>query len=481
MDGRLLIKILGGLSVALGVILLVPACFSLFDGDTHTITLTLCSVATISLGALAWFSCARYNADLNNRTSFALVTFSWMSACVIGAIPFYTTGTVSSFVDALFESVSGFTGTGATVIANVEGADRAVLLWRSMTQWLGGMGIILFFVAVLPTLGVGGVQLFRAEVAGPQKDRITPRVRETARKLWILYLSFTLLLAFFLSQAGMSVFDAVNHAFTTLATGGFSTKNSGIAWFNRAEIDYILTIFMIVGSISFSLHYRFIVQRDARAIVDTELKWYAGIVVGATIVMTYFLHHNIYASLKESFRHGLFVVASIISSTGFSNHDYVNWPPITNFIIVLLMVMGGMSGSTAGGVKCIRLVAAFKQLIKQLIQTIHPSAILTIKANDHSIPEHVIDAIWGLLFLYFLAFSVGAAVLCIQGYDLLTASTATFSALSNIGPALGQLGPTTHFGDLPSLSKLTLTACMLLGRLEFFTILVVFTIAFWKK
>lgn len=465
-----------------GLLILLPATFSVLDSDHYTFEFFITSAICQLLGLSLFLSQRNYHAELNHRTALALVTFAWVFSGLVGAVPFLLSDSVSSPVDAVFESVSGFTGTGASIIVDVEKLDRGVLFWRSLTQWLGGMGIIVFFVAVLPTLGFGGVQLFRAEVAGPQKDRITPRVRETARKLWVIYLSLTTILAVILCQLGMPWFDALNHSFTTLATGGFSTRNNGIAAFDSAAIDYVLAIFMLLGAISFSIHYRVFLQRDGSALNDTELKWFLGIIAGTFLISFVCLYVEVYSdNAAYAARMAFFTVCTIISTTGFSHQDHAAWPPLLQVIIVLLMVMGGMSGSTAGGLKCIRLAAAFKQLVKQLMQVVHPKAVLTIKANGHSIPEHVIDAIWGLIFLYFLVFSVAAALLCAQGVDLVTSSSAVFSALSNIGPALGELGPTSNYANLTDLSKVTLIACMLMGRLEFFTALVIITPAYWRR
>jgi len=481
MNVRALVKILGGQCVLLGLVFLAPTAFSYLDRDNYSGVFLAISIGCLVIGALMLLSQRNFRAELDARTSLALVTLAWVLAGVVGALPFYLSGVLPSFIDALFESISGFTGTGASVIRDVESVDRGLLLWRSLSQWVGGMGIIVFFVALLPALGLGGVQLFKAEVAGPQKDRLTPRVTETARKLWLLYVAFTVALTLALFQAGMPLFDAINHAFTTLATGGFSIKNNGIAFYNNAAIDYLIAAFMLVGAINFGLHYRFLVLKDIRAFADTELRWFFAIIAGATLAIAAVVHGAVYQAPQEALRHAFFTVASVASSTGYTNHDFVDWPPLTHVVIVLLMVMGGMSGSTAGGIKCIRIVAAFKQLNRQLRQVVHPKAIIPIKANNHIVPESVIDAIWALIFLYLLVFTMSALILTSQGLDLVSATTGSFSALSNIGPGLGDLGPMANYAGLPDVSKVTLIVCMLLGRLEFFTVLVLFTPTYWRR
>lgn len=476
-----LLKLLGTLLVVYGLVLLIPALFSWIDRDQHTDIFLACSLGCLTTGGLVHALLRKRGQELNTRTGFALVTLAWVVSSLVGALPYLLSATLPSPVDAVFESMSGFTGTGASVISDVETVDRGILLWRSLTQWLGGMGIIVFFVALLPALGFSGVQLFKAEVAGPQKDRLTPRVKETAQKLWVIYVIFTIACGLALAQAGMPWFDALNHALTSIATGGFSTKNAGVAAFDSAAIDYILAIGMVLGAISFGLHYRLLVLRDAKALRDTELRWFGAILVLAVLVVFASLVGYELFGTKDALRHSVFQVVSIATSTGFSHQDFALWPPVTQLMLVLLMVMGGMSGSTSGGIKCIRLVAAFKQLSRQLIQVVHPKAIIPVKANQHVIPEPIIDAIWGLLFMYFLVFSIAAGILATQGMDLVTATSASFSALSNVGPGLGAVGPATTYAALTDISKLTLTLCMLLGRLEFFTVLVLFTPAFWRK
>ncbi|MCB0332915.1 MAG: hypothetical protein KDD55_05405 [Bdellovibrionales bacterium] len=481
MDIRILIKVLGGLLVILGVLLCIPAVFSALSEQTSVMVFLSIAVGSTLLGMLMWNSQRNYRSELNHRTGFAVVTFSWITASFIGALPYFFTNTLPHFLDAFFESVSGFSGTGASVLTFLDGQDRAILLWRSMTQWIGGMGIIVFFIAILPILGLGGVQLFKAEITGPQKDKITPRVRETAKRLWLLYVAFTGVLAVCLWLAGMSGYDALNHAFTTTSTGGFSTHNNGVAHFQSPAIDYILILFMALSSINFSLHYRFLLLRDKAALFSTELKWYLSILLIASLVITFSIWQPHESLLSESFRESLFTVICTASSTGFTNIDYLPWPVGVHFILILLMAMGGMSGSTAGGLKCIRIVASMKQLAKELKQVIHPNAVLTVKADDHSIPANIISAIWGFIFLYFFIFALITLILVYQDLDLISASTATFSALSNIGPAFGSLGPYDNYSELTAVSKTVLCGAMLLGRLEFYTVLVILTPEYWRK
>lgn len=480
MDLRIIIKLLGGLLSLLSLTLLVPGLYGMTHQEPAGSNLIMSAIGCSLIGALAYLSQKKYRKELNHRTGIALVGLAWIGTAIIGAIPFYLSDPSLHFLDALFESTSGFTGTGASILTDLESTPRTILLWRSMTQWIGGMGIVLFFIAILPIFGLGGVQLFRAETPGPSKDKITPRVRDTAKMLWGLYLGLTLILAFCLYVAGMSPFDAINHAMTTTSTGGFSTKSTGIAHFNNPLIEDILIIFMLLCSINFALHFRLFLSGSVSALFSTEARWYFTIIVIAVSIFTLTLWQS-EGTFIESFREAAFTVICTASSTGFTNVDYTSWPVGLHFLLILLMVMGGMSGSTAGGLKCIRIVTAIKQLLKELKRVVHPRALYAIKINQHAVSDDVINAIWGFIFLYITVLITVSSILCFQGLDLVSATTASISALSNIGPALGELGPYDNYAALPLISKSALIAGMLLGRLEFYTIIVLFTVEYWKK
>ncbi len=480
-DIRILIKLLGGLLVIFGVLLCIPATFSVFHDLSIAHVFAYPSITCGVLGYLLFLSQQNYTRDLNHRTGFAVVAVAWLTACAIGALPYYLSGTFTGFLDSFFESVSGFSGTGASVLTDIESQSKPILLWRSLTQWIGGMGIIVFFIAILPMLGLGGVQLFKAEITGPQKDKITPRVRETAKKLWFLYVAFTALQTLALIACGLSGYDALNHSLTTISTGGFSTKNRGIAHFDSALVDYIFITFMLLSSINFSLHFRLFVKRDLSALFTTELKWYLTIIGLATFFIMISLWSGMLMEIPDSFRSALFTVVCTISSTGYTYTDYSLWPGASQFIIMVIMICGGMSGSTAGGVKCIRIVTAIKQMHKEVRQIVHPSALYSLKANKHTISDSVVNAIWGFIFLYIFIAALITLILSFQDMSLLSAFTATLSALSNIGPGLGELGPYDNYAALSSLTKSVLCLAMLLGRLEFFTILVILTPVFWRR
>jgi len=480
MDLRITIKLLGGLLSLLSLFLVIPGAYGMLIGEIAGKHLILSAVGCSLLGALAYFSQKSYRAELNNRTGIALVSLAWFGTAIVGAIPFYLSDPAIHFLDALFESTSGFTGTGASILTDLDAVPRSILLWRSMTQWIGGMGIVLFFIAILPIFGLGGVQLFRAETPGPSKDKITPRVRDTAKMLWGLYLGLTLILACLLYFAGMSFFDAINHAMTTTSTGGFSTQSTGIAFFNSPLIEDILIVFMLLCSISFSLHFRLLLSGSLSALFSTEAKWYLAIIALAVTLLTLGLWSSS-GALVESFRQAAFTVVCTASSTGFTNINYEHWSAGLQFLLILLMIMGGMSGSTSGGLKCIRIVTAIKQLSKELKRVVHPRALYAIKINEHTVSNDVINAIWGFIFLYITVLIALSSILSFQGLDLISATTASISALSNIGPALGELGPYDNYAALPLISKSAFIGGMLVGRLEFYTIIVLFTFEFWRK
>lgn len=481
MNWKALAKIESGLLVILGIILLVPGIHSTLSGTDVGGAFFLTSFIAFFTGISLFFALKVEFDDLKHRMGFVIVAASWALACAVGALPYYLSGTIVSFVDSFFESCSGFSGTGASVIINIDSTNKSILLWRSLTQWLGGMGIIVFFVAILPLLGVGGQQLFQAETTGPSKDKLTPRIRDTAKSLWSLYFGYTLLLTIILYVLGMSFFDSINHAMTTLSTGGFSTKGKGIAHFNSKSIDYVIALFMLIGSINFGLHFKLFIKKNLKIHKETELKGYIVLIFVSVLAIMLVNFSSSTSDFEQTFRETLFTVLATVSSTGFTYYDYLGWPVACHFIIILLMVMGGMSGSTAGGAKCIRLIAAFKLLMKELKQVVHPKGVLTVKINDKSVRDKVANAIWGFLFLYLFILSIISLVLVMNGSTLVSATSATISALSNIGPALGTLGPMDNYSALTNSSKIALCFGMILGRLEFFTILVLFTRDYWKK
>ena len=408
--------------------------------------------------------------ELSIRDGYVLVGLIWLGAGLLGALPFYFSGSVPTYIDAVFETVSGFTTTGATVFAVIEDKPLGILFWRSLTHWLGGMGIIVLSVAFLPRLGAGAMQLFRAEVPGPSAERLMPRIKETARVLWLLYAALTAVLVLALLLAGMNWFDAVTHAFSTLGTGGFSSKNLSVAAFASPWIDVILTLFMIAAGANFTLYYYLYNRRWSLIWEDRELRFYLAVVAGAGLLITLnLLFDGVYTSVWESLRQSFFQVASLVTTTGFSTADFNKWPPLSQGILITLEFFGGSAGSTAGALKMIRVLIMLKFIGREFYRLIHPKIVRPVRMGNRVIPEEMLDSIAGFTLLYFLVFLLAGLAVSAMGVDLLSAFTGSAATLGNVGPGLNLLGPLGNFGFLPAGAKIVYILCMLLGRLELFT------------
>ncbi len=413
------------------------------------------------------------------REGFLIVSGAWIAVSLVGAIPYVLTGSLG-IVDALFESVSGFTTTGSTVIADVTVLPRALLLWRALSQWLGGMGIILFTIAILPLLGIGGMQLFKAEVPGPVADKLKPRLATTARTLWMVYVGFTAAEWVALRLAGLSGYDALCHSFTTLATGGFSTRNTSVGEFGSATVEWIIIFFMLLAGINFVLHFRLLTGRVSEVWQDSELRYFLGVIVASTVVLTVTTYET-GAKVADTFRDAAFQTLSILTTTGYASTDFELWATLPLLILLCLMVLGGMSGSTGGGIKSLRALLAISSLRTTLHRLIHPHAVKPVKYGGAVVSESVLSGIWTFLTAYMLIALVGAAVVAAYGYDLLTAISAGMTSIGNVGPGLGEIGAYDNFSHFPGVVKMVLAGCMLFGRLEVFTMLALFTREFWRR
>ena len=493
MNWPVVLKILGVLFVMQAAAMLVPLGVAFYFDDGGIYEFSLGALIPFIIGTLLYFRYRKDAGQLRTRSAILVVGSAWISMTVFGAIPFYLSGDFAAItqseavnasrsllVDAWFESASGFTTTGASVLGNIEGLPHAMLLWRSLTQFLGGMGIIVLSLAILPLLGVGGMQVYKAEVPGPTTDKLTARVSETARALWIVYVAFVLVEALLLYYFGMTPFDAINHSMTTMATGGFSTKNSSIGSFNSVAIEMVITVFMFLAGVNFLLHYRLLAKREFVALKDREFRFYISIIAACIVVVTVSIWGANYQSFTESLRYTVFNVVSLVSTTGFGTADFKLWTPFAQMVIIVLMVSGGSAGSTSGGIKCIRVMMLLKQGYRELYRLIHPKAVTPLKLGRNAVSEGVASAIFGYFFLYITLLGVTSLLITASGVDIVTAATGVISALSNIGPGLGEIGPALNYGNLPDLAKLLLSACMVVGRLEIFTILVLFTSEFWR-
>jgi trk system potassium uptake protein TrkH len=480
MNITLTLRILGALLLFLSGALLLPVPFSLFYGDDATPAFFAAAVVSAICGILL-FQCFRSSKDLSIREGFAVVTFGWTFFALFGALPFVFSGAIPSYVDAFFETMSGFTTTGSTILTNIEAIPPSLLLWRSMTQWLGGMGIIVLSLAILPMLGVGGMQLFKAEVPGPTADRLKPRIQDTAKLLWGVYVLLTITEVMLLMFGNMSFFDALNHAFTTMATGGFSTQNASIAAYNSAYIDWVITLFMFLAGVNFSLHYLALQGRLNDVLRNEEFRFYLFLALGGTFLIILLNMGSVYPSLLDNLRYSAFQVVSIMTTTGFATADYELWPVLCQYLLVFSMFIGGCAGSTGGGMKVARILLLFKHAHVQVYRLIHPRAVRLVKLGDRPVDKEVMQSILGFFALYMGVFVAASFIMAALGLDLISASGAVIATLSNIGPGLGSVGPVDNFAHIPAIGKIVLSFCMLLGRLELFTVLVLVFPTFWRK
>jgi trk system potassium uptake protein TrkH len=472
-----------------GIVLLFIAFFmifpigvSLYYHSSDMLPLLKSSLITAIVGAVLFCSTVKQKRkEIRTREAFVIVTFTWVLMALSGSLPFLFAGTFGSFTDAFFESMAGFTTTGASALSDIEAVPRGILFWRSMTQWIGGMGIIVFALAILPLLGTGGMQLFRAEVPGINVDKLRPRIIDTAKALWMIYVVFTLTDAALLLTAGMSLYDAVCHSFTTMATGGFSTKNASIAHFQSPSIEYITALFMFLAGINYSLYF-YVFKGDLLHLWrNSEFRFYIAVALITTMLISLNLWTAFHGDEGTSFRHALFQVISIMTTTGFVTADYEIWPSLSQVILVIIMFFGGMIGSTGGGVKQVRIMLMIKQGYREMYQLIHPRAVTSVKLDSKFLDKEILGSIWGMVFLFLGVCVIATIGLAATGEDIVTSTTTVISAMCNVGPALGDAGPADNYASMPAMGKWILIFCMLTGRLEVYTVLILIVPQFWKK
>ena len=477
-----ILRFTGILVFFLGLSMGVPLAASAFYRD-GTMPALLYSMA-ISMGlGLILFRMGRIKDEsaISHRDGVAIVTIGWMTAGLIGALPFLFSGWIPDFTDAYFESVSGFTTTGASILTNIEAVPKGILLWRSLIQWFGGMGIIVFSIAILPFLGVGGMQLYKAEIPSPVMDKLKPRISDTAKALWKVYLLITVLQILFLVMGGMSLYDAACHAFTTMPTGGFSPKNASVAFFNDPYFDGIIILFMLLAGINFSLHYR-LIKGDYRVFhKDPECRVFLIMVAVFTLVITLDIYGSVYDSLVQAFRYAAFQLSSIITTTGFATADFDTWPSLSKIILILSMFLGAMAGSTGGGLKTMRIILLAKHSYNEIFHIIHPHAITAVKLGGKPVPKEILSSIWGFFVLYLGIYVVSVLLMAALGLDMISAISSVAACIFNIGPGLGTVGPVQNYASVPLLGKWVLTFCMLVGRLEIYTVIVMLMPEFWRK
>jgi trk system potassium uptake protein len=482
MNFRIILKIVGFLLILNGFAMLTGIPFSIYYKSDDIIALLIAGFGTALVGASLWFLArVNQNEDISKRDGYLIVTLGWITSAVFGTLPFIIHGSIPGFTDALFETMSGFTTTGASILSDVEALPPGLLFWRSLTHWLGGMGIIVLSLAILPLLGVGGMQLFQAEVTGPSKEKIHPRVTETAKRLWAIYVIFTFAEVVLLMLGDMNLFDALCHSFGTLATGGFSTKNQSIAYYNSPYIEYVIIIFMFIGGTSFSLHYMALKGKIFCYFKDSEFKFYLGVVFFLVTLSSIYLIFNNNQTVESAFRDTSFSIVSVISSTGFATVDYEKWAPFFTEIFLIMLLIGACAGSTSGGVKMVRYQLLLKNSFLELKRLIHPKAVIPVRQNGKAVHPEIISKIGAFVFLYLIIFGIASIILTITGLDATSAMGAVAACLANIGPGLNETGPVSNYSSVSDFGKWVLSLVMLLGRLEIFTIFVLFSPTFWKK
>ena len=475
-------RVVGFLIAGSSLMMLPPVLVSLWYKDGTATLFLLCAAILLATGLLVYFPVRHAKQELRLRDGFLIVVSAWLALVLVGAVPFvFLTSPHLSYVDSVFESMSGLTTTGATIVTNIDALPRAVLYYRQQLQWLGGMGIIVLAVAILPMLRIGGMQLYRAETPGPMKDsKLTPRITETAKALWLIYVGITLTCIFAYWLAGMKLFDAVGHAFSTVAIGGFSTHNDSLAFWNNPTVEVVAIIFMAIAGINFALHFTAWRRASAQPyFLDPELKVYASLLMVFAIIVSFALYlTGTYDSMLLSIRYGTFQVVSAMTTTGFTTAPFYMWTGFLPVLLICIAFIGGCAGSTAGGMKVIRVILLYRQSIREIQRLVHPHAVIPVKIGGQRTSDTVISAVWGFFFLYIANFALMTIMLTATGLDAETAYSAVGACITNLGPALGQAGP--NYASLNDVAKIILSIAMLLGRLEIYTLLVLLTPAFWR-
>lgn len=475
--------ILGVMLIIEGFFMLLATPVSIYYGEEEWLFIFTSAFITCLSGFLLWAGFRKYDKSVAKREGYLIVALGWLVFSLFGALPFHISGAIPSYTDAFFETISGFTTTGASILSGdeIDHLANGLHFWRSMTQWLGGMGIIVLSLVILPVLGIGGMQLFVAEVPGPTPDKLHPRVKETAKRLWAIYCIITLAEVLLLWAGEMNFFEALNHSLTTMATGGYSTSGSSVGHFQTPYTHYIITLFMIIAGINFSLAYLGMHLKFKSIWRNEELRWYLGFILGFTIIITGILLFNSDDGFETSFRNALFQVVSIITTTGYATVDYLQWLPGAWVLLLVLMFFGGSAGSTGGSIKIVRIVLLLKNGFLELKRLIHPNAIIPVRFDKQAVPQQTITNVLAFVSVYVLITVTGMIVISFQGYDLETSLGAVAATLGNIGPGIGAVGPASNFADFNNFGKWFLSVLMLIGRLELFTVLVIFSPAFWRK
>jgi len=477
---KIILNTLGSLLFFLGLSMLFPLLYAIYYQET-VINAFILSMSITSLSGFLLWKYFSSKEPIGHKEGFAIAALGWILAAGFGALPFLFAGTFPSFIDAYFESMSGFTTTGATVLTPIEGNPYSILFWRDFIQWLGGMGIIVLVVAILPALGAGGMQLFKSEVPGPEPDRLKPRIKETAKLLWAVYIIFSVLQVACLYFTGMTLFDALTHMFGTMPTGGFTPRNLSVGAYDNPTFENIIIVFMFIAGANFTLHYKVLHGNPKSLIKDKEFLFYCGVILFSILAIATELRFYIYNSIFTALRYASFQVVSIATTTGFVTADYDIWPAFSKSVLLVLMFIGGCAGSTGGAIKNIRVLLLLKQAYREFRKLIHPQAVTPIRLGDKVVSEDVMRNITGFFFLYIFVFVISSFIMTILGLDIVSAMASVAATLGNVGPGLGLVGPVQSYAVIPPLGKIVLTLCMLLGRLEIYTVLILIVPEFWRK
>ncbi|MAH05047.1 MAG: TrkH family potassium uptake protein [Alphaproteobacteria bacterium] len=481
MDFRPILYVIGLLLFILAISMNVPMLVDLYFGNDDWVVFFICIIVTAFFGgALAFTNAPSDGFKINIRQGFMLTVFSWISLCIFAAIPFWLSGMDVSFVDAVFEATSGITTTGSTIMVGLDYAPPGILMWRAILQWLGGIGIIVMALSVLPFLKVGGMQLFKAESF--EVEKVSPRATQIATAIAVIYVLFTILCALCYKVVGMTAFDAVAHALTTISTGGFSTYDTSFAHYEDPHEEIVAIIFMLLGGMPFILYFQMVTGRPLSLFRDSQVRWYLSILFITIVTVAAFLVVNMDMTISHALRRASFNAVSLMTGTGFASGNYNNWGGFVGAVFFFLMVVGGCAGSTSCGIKVFRFQILFSISLSQLKKLIHPNGVFRAHYNRRSISEDVMTSVMSFFFLYALSFSLLCVALSFTGLDFLTAMSGAASSISNVGPGLGEIiGPAGNYSTLPDSSKWILTAGMIVGRLEIFTLLVLFLPHFWRK
>lgn len=478
---KAIIKVIGNLLLLETMMLLISTGVSAYYHDAALMSLLITAGITGITGLLMSLYSRKRTLAFTRRDGYIMVTCSWLAFALFGMLPFYINGHIPSVTNAFFEAMSGITSTGATILDNIDEMPRGLLFWRSIIQWFGGLGIIIFTIALLPFLGVNGLQMFAAEVSGPTHNKVTPRIGITARWIWCIYVGITALLFVLLLLGGIGGFDSICHALTAAGTGGFSTHQESIAYYHSPYIEYVIIVFMFISGMNYSLLILFVSGRFKRALKDSELKWYTGTVAITVITFSIVLWISQGIEGEDAIRNSLFQVVSLQTSTGFSTCDYMTWPAALWGLLLLVMLVGACAGSTSGGLKCIRVLVLFKVMMNEFKHILHPNAILPVRMDKQVAPPTLLSTVMAFCFIYFIIIFGSSIFLSSIGIDFMEAIGCSISALGNMGPALGSYGPSGTWNMMPDAGKWLMSFLMLLGRLEVFTVILLFTPNFWKR